>query len=254
MLLQDKVALVTGAGKGIGKGIAVRLGKEGAHVIVHYAHSSKGAEEVVEILQGLGRDALSVYADVSKSDEVQKMVSRAMKRFGRIDILVNNSGITEGVGFLDETEERWDRIIDINLKGAFFSSLCCAREMIKTKGGKIIFIGSIHSILNVPNRTAYAASKGGLDAMTRQLAIELAPHHINVNSVAPGVVHVEKLSEKDLHQYDEEIPLGFFGFPEDVASTVAFLASDEARYITGQVIFVDGGISSRMALKLPIRS
>jgi glucose 1-dehydrogenase/3-oxoacyl-[acyl-carrier protein] reductase len=250
--LKDKIAIVTGAGKGIGTGIALRLAEEGAHVVLNYAHSAEGAEEMCSQIRSLGRQAFTYKASVSDSREVQAMVDKTVKTFGRVDILVNNAGIDPHKPFLEMTEDLWDWIIDTNLKGNFLCSQACAREMIKTGGGKIVIISSIHSILTYMHITAYAATKGGLNAMTRQLALELAPYHINVNCVAPGAVHVEKffsvVPNYDYHMFDHEIPIGFMGMPADVGAAVAFFASEDARYITGQVLFVDGGTSARILL------
>jgi glucose 1-dehydrogenase/3-oxoacyl-[acyl-carrier protein] reductase len=252
MKLQDKVAIVTGAGKGIGSGIALRLAQEGAHVVVNYAHSGDGARQVAAQIEGLGRRALVIQADVANGDQVQAMVAETVQALGRLDILVNNAGIDPHISFLDMSEEQWDWIVDTNLKGNFLCSQAAAREMVKTGGGKIIIISSIHSIQTYLHITAYAACKGGLNAMTRQLALELAPYHINVNCIAPGAIHVSKfysvVPNYDPHMFDHEIPLGFIGYPHDIGAAAAFLASDDARYITGQVLFVDGGTSARIFL------
>jgi glucose 1-dehydrogenase/3-oxoacyl-[acyl-carrier protein] reductase len=252
MRLRDKIALVTGAGKGIGSGIALRLAQEGAHVVVNYAHSGQGAETAADQIERTGRRALTIKADVSNADQVRAMIDQTVRAFGRLDILVNNAGVDPHVPFLEMTEDQWDWIIDTNLKGNFLCSQAAAREMIKAGGGKIAIIGSIHSILTYLHITAYATTKGGLNTMTRQLALELAPYHINVNCVAPGPIHVDKfygvVPDYNPHMFDHEIPLGFMGYPEDVGAAVAFLVSDDARYITGQVLFVDGGTSTRMAL------
>ena len=252
MRLEDKIALVTGAGKGIGSGIALRLAQEGAHVVVNYAPSAQGAEGVAAQIERAGRRALTVKADVSDAAQVQAMVDKTVSTFGRLDILVNNAGIDPHIPFLEMTEGQWDWIIDTNLKGNFLCSQAAAREMIKAGGGKIVIIGSIHSILTYLHVMAYATTKGGLNAMTRQLALELAPYRITVNCVAPGPIHVDKfygvVSDYDPHMFDHEIPLGFMGYPRDVGAAVAFLVSEDARYITGQVLFVDGGTSTRMAL------
>jgi NAD(P)-dependent dehydrogenase (short-subunit alcohol dehydrogenase family) len=252
MRLKDRTAIVTGAGRGIGSGVALRLAQEGANVVVNYAHSAEGAEAVANQIKALGRKAITVQADVSRVDQVQAMVVETVGTFGGVDILVNNAGIDPHAPFLEMTEEQWDWIIDTNLKGNFLCSQAAAREMAKTSGGKIIIISSIHSIQTYMHITAYATTKGGLNAMTRQLALELAPYGINVNCVAPGAIHVEKfygvVPGYDPHMFDHEIPLGFVGYPEDIGAAVAFLASDDARYITGQVLFVDGGTSCRMFL------
>jgi glucose 1-dehydrogenase/3-oxoacyl-[acyl-carrier protein] reductase len=252
MKLRDKTAIVTGAGRGIGSGIALRLAQEGANVVVNYAHSAEGAEAVADQIKALGRKAITIQANVSRADQVQAMVSETVETFGGVDILVNNAGIDPHAPFLKMTEEQWDWIMDTNLKGNFLCSQAAAREMTKASGGKIIIISSIHSIQTYMHITAYAASKGGLNAMTRQLALELAPYGINVNCVAPGAIHVDKFYSVvpgyDPHMFDHEIPIGFVGYPEDIGAAVAFLASDDARYITGQVLFVDGGTSCRIFL------
>jgi glucose 1-dehydrogenase/3-oxoacyl-[acyl-carrier protein] reductase len=252
MALKDRVAIVTGAGKGIGSGIGLRLAQEGAHVVVNYAHSADGAQRVVEEIEGLGRKAIAIRADISQAEQVQAMVDRTVEELGRVDILVNNAGIDPHVPFLEMTEEQWDWIIDTNLKGNFLCTQAAAREMVKAGGGKVVIISSIHSIQSYMHITAYAASKGGLNSLTRQLALELAPYRINVNCIAPGAVHVDKfygvMAGYDPHMFDHEIPLGFIGQAEDIGAVAAFLASDDARYITGQVLFVDGGTSCRMFL------
>jgi glucose 1-dehydrogenase/3-oxoacyl-[acyl-carrier protein] reductase len=252
MGLKDRTAIVTGAGRGIGSGIALRLAQEGADVVVNYAHSADGAVAVAEQIKALGRRAIPIQADVSKADQVRAMVAKTVDTFGRVDILVNNAGIDPHAPFLEMTEEQWDWIIDTNLKGNFLCSQAAAREMVKSGGGKIVIISSIHSIQTYMHITAYATSKGGLNAMTRQLALELAPYQINVNCIAPGAVHVDKfygvVPEYSPSMFDHEIPLGFIGYPQDIGAVAAFLSSDDARYITGQVLFVDGGTSCRMFL------
>ena len=243
---------MTGAGRGIGSGIALRLAQEGADVVVNYAHSADGAFAVAEQIKDLGRRAIAIQADVSKADQVQAMVDKTVDTFGRLDILVNNAGIDPHAPFLEMTEEQWDWVIDTNLKGNFLCSQAAAREMAKSGGGRIVIISSIHSVQTYMHITAYATSKGGLNAMTRQLALELAPYGIKVNCIAPGAVHVEKfygvVPDYDPHMFDHEIPLGFMGYPEDIGAAAAFFSSEEARYITGQVLFVDGGTSCRMFL------
>ena len=250
--LRDRVAIVTGAGRGIGSGIALCLAREGADVVVNYAHSELGATAVVGSIRELGRRSIPYLADVSVAAEVQAMVAETVDVFGRVDILVNNAGVDPHVSFLDMTEKQWDWVMDTNLKGNFLCSQAVAREMARTGGGRIVVIGSIHSTATYPRVTAYAASKGALNAMTRAMALDLAPYRIRVNCVAPGAVHVDKFHQVipgyDPHMFDHEIPTGFIGQPEDIGSAVAFLASQEARYVTGQILYVDGGTSALMAL------
>jgi NAD(P)-dependent dehydrogenase (short-subunit alcohol dehydrogenase family) len=254
MRLQDKIALVTGAGQGIGKGIALRLAQEGADVAVNYPYTGvrEKAEDTAAQIRAYGRKALVVQADVSNSADVQQMINSTIENFGKLDILVNNAGVDVHVPFLEMTEEEWDYIIDVNLKGNFLCSQAAARAMLQTGGGKIVIISSIHSMQTYQRITAYAAAKGGLNAMTRQLALELAPYHINVNCVAPGSINVEKyvdlIPDFDPHMFDHEIPLGSIGYPEDIAGAVVYFASDDARWVTGQVLVVDGGTSARLLL------
>ncbi|MEO8395610.1 MAG: SDR family NAD(P)-dependent oxidoreductase [Chloroflexota bacterium] len=254
MRLKDKIAIVTGAGQGIGKGIALGLAAEGAHVVVNYPYASVAdkAEAVAALVRETGVKCITIQADVSKAAEVQAMVAQTVVTFGRLDILVNNAGVDPHIPFLEMTEDQWDFIIDVNLKGNFLCAQAAARAMIPTGGGKIIIISSIHSIQTYTRMTAYAAAKGGLAAMTRQLAIELGPYHINVNCIAPGPIDVEKSyltnPDYDPHMFDHEIPVGTIGYPADIANAVNFFAADEAHFISGQVLLVDGGVSTRILL------
>ncbi|MBM3303244.1 MAG: 3-oxoacyl-ACP reductase FabG [Deltaproteobacteria bacterium] len=252
MKLEGKVAIVTGAGKGIGRGIALELAAEGADVTVNYAHSEAGAREIAQGITDMGRRAIAVRADVSRITEIEAMVETTWRQFGRIDILVNNTGITEREKLLDITEEFWDRTIDINLKGAFFCMQAVARKMVKTGGGKIINLSSVHSKASMEGVAPYAASKGGINSLTVQAALELAHHKINVNAIAPGVIEVEKLVHDPLYDREhraQQIAWGRVGFPEDIGKAVVFLASSDSDYITGQVLFVDGGLLARLPLK-----
>jgi len=254
MRLKDKIAIVTGAGQGIGKGIALRLAQEGAHVVVNFPSPNVAdkANEVAAQIRSMGQKSFAFQADVSKGAQVEAMVAKTVETFGRLDIQVNNAGVDPHVPFLEMTEEQWDFVIDVNLKGNFFCAQSATRAMMKTGGGKIIIISSIHSLQTYKRMTAYAAAKGGLNAMTRQLAIELSPYHINVNCIAPGAIHVEKNfimdPNFDPHAFDHEIPVGSIGYPEDIAGAVVFFASDDSRYVNGQVLLVDGGTSTRILL------
>ncbi len=254
MRLENKVAIVTGAGQGIGKGIALALAQEGAHVVVNYPAPfvAAKAEAVAAQIRDMGRKSITVQADVSKGAQVQAMVDQTVETFGRLDIQVNNAGVDPHIPFLEMTEEQWDFIIDVNLKGNFFCAQSAAKAMIPNGGGRIIIISSIHSLQTYQRITAYAAAKGGLNAMTRQLAIELGDYHINVNCIAPGAIEVEKYTEMnpnhDPHQHDHEIPAGRIGYPADIANAVIFFAADESAFVTGQVLLVDGGSSARLLL------
>ena len=253
MRLKDKVALVTGGGRGIGRHIALRLADEGADVLVNYASSEAGAEDIAAQIRKTGRRATAVRANIAQRDEVTVMYESLREDFGRIDILVNNSAIDPVIPFLDMTDEQWDRVIDINLKGAFMCSQAAAKLMVEQEsGGNIIIIGSMHSMATFPGMLAYASTKGGLNAMTRAMALDLSPHRIRVNCVIPGSIHVEKAYEVipnyDPHMMDDQIALGRIGYGKDIAAAVVFMASQDAAYITGTTLTVDGGVMARMAL------
>lgn len=252
-LLQGKIALVTGAGIGIGRGIALQLAGEGADVVVNYRSSVSEAQETAELIRAMGRRALAIQADVSEVSEIRRMAQHIRIHFGGVDILVNNSAVDPRERFFDVTEEMWDRILDTNLKGSFFCAQECASDMAKKGYGKIINISSVHGSLTMSRYAAYAASKGGMNALTRQLALDLAEYNIQVNAVAPGATEVEKFSKIDpLHDKDaigEQIPLGRIGYPADVAKVVSFLASSGSDFVTGQVVTVDGGSSTRFFLQ-----
>ncbi len=252
MYLNNRVALITGSGRGIGKGIALHLAECGVDIVVNYRSSKQQALELVKQIQSMGRRALAIQADVSSVPEIHFMIDKIKDTFGTIDILVNNSAIDTMYSFFDITEENWDQVLDTNLKGSFFCAQACAREMVKKGGGKIINISSVHGCLTMPKYAAYASSKGGMNAMTRQLALDLAPFNIQVNAVAPGPTEVEKFTENPLHdkwEIGKQTPAGRIGEPEDVARVVAFFASAGSDFVTGQVITVDGGSSARFYLK-----
>ena len=252
MKLSGRIALVTGAGRGIGAEVAKHLGKAGAFVLVHYATSERGARAVAEHIRAAGGKASVVQGDVRRKADVDAVVAHTLKEHGRLDILVNNAGIDPRHAFLEMAEEEWDAVIDTNLKGTFLFTQAAARVMIAARYGRIINIGSVHSLLSGPNLTAYAASKGGIHMFTKQVALELAPYGITVNCVSPGAIEVEKYYDQfpgyDRAELAARIPAGRVGFPEDIAPLVAFLASEEAAFITGQNIVVDGGSTSRLAL------
>ena len=253
MRLKDKVALVTGAGSGIGKAIAMRFAAEGARVAINYRPGGKhSGSEVQEEIAKKGQTALAIPANVDKREEVERMVLEIVKKFGRLDIAVSNAGIEIKRGFLEITDEEWNKVIDVNLYGSFLVSQIVARQMVKQgKGGKIIFVSSVHEDIPFPQFTPYCASKGGLRMMMRNLAMELAPHKINVNNIAPGAIStpinqpvLENPEEKK--KALEEIPWRRFGEPEEVASVALFLASDEADYVTGSTYYIDGGLTQQV--------
>jgi NAD(P)-dependent dehydrogenase (short-subunit alcohol dehydrogenase family) len=249
--LDGKVAVVTGAGRGIGKGIALELAEAGAQIVVNYANSEAAAFDLVDQIKQRNGSAIAVKGDVSSVKEIHQLVQQSVQAFGKIDILVNNAGIDPTQDFFEISEEFWDRVVDTNLKGTFFCSQACAKEMVKVGKGKIINISSIHANLTMPRYAAYASTKGGINSLTRQLSLDLAQYNIQVNAVAPGVTEVEKNLEDPFHDRIHQgslIPAGRVGFPKDVASIVAFLASEDSSFITGQVITVDGGSSSRFFL------
>lgn len=246
--LSGKVILVTGASSGIGEATAREMGKQGASVVVNYIGRPDEANAVVQAIQQEGSQAIAVEADVSKSDQVQRMVQGAIERLGRIDVLVNNAGIEFSEPFLEKSEETWDKVIAVDLKGPFLCSQAVAREMVKRgEGGTIINISSVHEDLAFPGHIAYCAAKGGLRMLCRDMALELAPHKINVVNVCPGAVgtpmNLKTLEDPQLkNALLKEIPLGRIATPNEVAKLVAYLASDAASYMTGTSIFIDGGL------------
>lgn len=246
--MQDKIALITGAGQGIGRAIAVRLAQEGAKIIVNDLHDDSRAEQTLAEIRAAGSDGCVVAGDVGVTDASRQLVAEGVARMGRIDVLVNNAGVEHNASFLDVTEEDYDRVLDINLKGAFFITQAFVGHLRDTqRGGRIVNISSVHEELPFPHFTSYCASKGGMKMMMRNLAIELAPLGITVNNVAPGAVGTS-INDRLLHNPAElnallgNIPLKRLGKPLDVANAVLFLASDEADYVTGSTLYVDGGL------------
>jgi glucose 1-dehydrogenase len=248
MDLAGKVALVTGASSGIGKAIAFELARHGAAVIVNYIGDRALADAVVAGIVGSGGQARAIEADVAKVDQVQAMIDETVRELGHLDILINNAGIEEREPFLEKPLASWERVLAVDLTGPFLCAQAAARKMVERgQGGCIINISSVHEDLAFPGYAAYCAAKGGLRMLCRTMALELAPHRINVINVAPGAIatpiNTATLEDPQKTQaLEREIPLGRIGTPEEVAKLVAYLASDSASYITGTTVFIDGGL------------
>ncbi len=244
MHLKDQVALVTGSGRGIGQAIALALAEHGATVVANDV-VEESAKQVAAQIEGMGMAAMSVVADITCEDEVRAMVTAVMDRFGQIDILVNNAGITQDNLLMRMSEEQWDAVLAVNLKGAFLCTKAVARPMLKARRGRIINIASVVGLTGNVGQANYSSSKGGLIALTKSTAQELGSRGITCNAVAPGFIETEmtdRLSDEAREQMLGRVPLGRPGQPEDVAGAVVFLAGPEAAYITGQVLSVDGGM------------
>tara|TARA_Y100000814_G_scaffold128009_1_gene92632 strand:+ start:3656 stop:4402 length:747 start_codon:yes stop_codon:yes gene_type:complete len=244
--LDGKKALVTGASRGIGKAIAIRLATEGVSVGVNYNASEQEAAKVVDEIQSLGGKAIILKGSVADSLEVQSLIQAAEDELGGLDILVNNAGITKDNLIMRLPEEDWDQVIDTNLKGAFLCTKAALRSMVRQRSGRIINMSSVVAITGNAGQSNYTAAKAGLIGFTKTVAKEVASRGITVNAIAPGFIEtqmVDAISSQLQEKILERIPLGYFGTPEDVAGVVAFLASEDARYVTGQVIGIDGGLS-----------
>ena len=249
--LAGRVAIVTGAGRGIGAALAKGLAHEGASVVVNYSRSAEAAQRVVAEIKAAGGHAIVAQADVSNLKDHDRLVNTALQEFGKLDILVNNAGIEFRESFLTTTEEQFDQTLGVNLKGVYFLSQKAARAMMAAgKGGRIINISSCHDTVPLNLRSAYGVSKGGLMMLTKSLALELAPHGINVNGLSPGAIltemNSESLSKPDVRaRLLGTIPLNRLGESEECVGAAVFLASAEASYVTGATLYVDGGLLLR---------
>ena len=243
--MNGKVALVTGASRGIGRAVAIELAKNGVNLIINYSGSEEAAKEVLKEVTKLGIQAYIYKANVGNYNECAAMVEFAIEKFSKIDILVNNAGITKDMLLMRMSEEQFDDVININLKGTFNCMQLVSKYMIKAKSGRIINMASVSGRLGNAGQVNYAASKAGVEGMTKAAAREMAARGITVNAIAPGFVKTDMtdvLSDNVKENIIESIPMKTFGIPEDIAKTVVFLAGEGARYITGQTISVDGGM------------
>ena len=248
MRLHGKVAVVTGAGTGIGQAIAVAFAQAGAAVVVDYVGNASISEDTISQINALGGKSLGVNADISLPEDVNSLVQKTVAAFGKLDIFVNNAGIEKKIAFVDYPLQEWQKIMAVNLTGPFLCAQSAARQMIQQgPGGRIINISSIHEVLPMPANAPYCATKGGLRMLMRTIAVELATHQITVNNIGPGAIYtpIDKDGEMDgkmNNQILAEIPLGRWGKPEEVAQLAVYLASDDAAYITGSTHFIDGGL------------
>ena len=251
MSLNGKVAIVTGGNSGIGLAIVLGLAGQGASVVIDYVANPDATEALERQVAALGEKAIGVQADVSKIADLEKLMDAAVKAFGRVDVMVNNAGVETRTSVLDTTEEQYDRVLRINLKSAFFGTQLAARQMVKQgSGGRIINISSVHEDWPMPGNIPYCLTKGGMRMLTRTAGVELAPHKILVVGVAPGAVAtpINLVTMKDpalMQRLDAAIPIGRMAKPEEIANVVAFLAGDQASYLTATTIVVDGGMTQQ---------
>ena len=242
--LADKVAIITGSSRGIGKATALALAAEGAKVVVNYANSSGAADEVVKQIESDGGEAIALQADVSKADQVDELVKATKDKFGSIDVLVNNAGITRDTLLLRMKPEDWQAVIDLNLTGVFLCTRAVSKIMLKQRSGRIINISSVAGLMGNPGQANYSAAKAGVVGFTKTIAKELAPRGVTANVVAPGFIATDMTGDlKNTEDILKYIPLGRYGQPDEVAGLIRYLAADpSAAYITGQVMNVDGGM------------
>jgi glucose 1-dehydrogenase len=246
--LTGKVALVTGSSSGIGQGIAVRMAKDGADIVVNYSGNIEGAQETQKQIEAFGRRSIIVKADVAKVSDCRAMVQAGWDQLGKVDILVNNAGVEKASDFVDVTEEDYDKVLDVNLKGPFFTTQAFVKHLLDAKlPGRVVNISSVHEDMVFPHFASYCASKGGMRMLMRDLAVELGPKNITVNNIAPGAIitPINKSLLEDKAKLDPllaNIPLGRLGTVDDVSALACFLASDDAAYVTGSTYFVDGGL------------
>ncbi|HEV2579590.1 MAG TPA: glucose 1-dehydrogenase [Ktedonobacteraceae bacterium] len=248
-ILEKQVAIVTGADSGIGRAIAIQFARAGATMVVNYAHNQQKAEEVRQIIQQTNGNVLVVQADIGQYQQAIGLIQQTVEHFHQLDILVNDAGMEIHSAFVDVTEEMFDRVLSIDLKGAFFCAQAAARAMIQRQNaGRIINISSVHEDLAMPRNVPYCCAKGGLRMLTRTIAIELAPYNITVNNIAPGAINTPIDADviadpQKMGVLLKEIPLNRMGDPDEVAKLALFLASDEAAYITGSTYLIDGGLT-----------
>jgi 3-oxoacyl-[acyl-carrier protein] reductase len=246
MKLKDKIALVTGSSRGVGRAVALGFAKQGANVIVNYTSNENAASEVVSEIQSMGGKAISVKADVAQKPEAENLVNSAIYEFGRLDILVNNAGFTRPAMMIKMTEDQWDQVVDIHLKGAFLCAQAAGLQMKEQKSGKIINVTSVAGIVGTVGQINYSAAKGGIISMTKSIARELARYNVCANVISLGIVATDmtekiRSDEKLKEIYMNRILLKRFAEADDIAPAFVFLASDESNYITGQLLCVDGG-------------
>lgn len=245
MRFKEKTVLITGGSRGIGREVALKFASEGANIIVNYTSRNDAALQVVEEAKALGVEAICIQCDVSSLEDVENMGKEILKTFDKVDVLVNNAGVTRDGLLIRMKESDWDSVLDINLKGVFNTSKVIGKHMMKKKAGAIVNITSVVGITGNAGQANYAASKAGVIGFTKSMAKEFAPRKIRINCVAPGFIKTDmtdKLSEDVIEHYQKNIPLGDLGSPEDVAKAVLFLTSDDAKYITGQTLNVCGGM------------